>query len=72
MRRFHMYTEGKTLVRLDLARNGSAFGFMLDVAQDVTQTILRQRVAELGRSVESGNRTPRSLSSGPLQRHRHG
>jgi len=40
VRRFHMYADGKTLVRLDLARNGSAFGFMLDVAQDVTETIL--------------------------------
>ena len=52
VRRFHMYTDGKTLVRLELARNGSAFGFMLDVPQDVTETILRQRVSELGGSVE--------------------
>jgi len=64
VRRFHMYTEGKTLVRLDLARNGSAFGFMLDVPQDVTETILRQRVAELGGSVESGTEL-RSLSQDP-------
>jgi 2-polyprenyl-6-methoxyphenol hydroxylase-like FAD-dependent oxidoreductase len=54
VRRFHMYTDGKTLVRLDLARNGSAFGFMLDVPQDVTETILRQRVRELGGRVEQG------------------
>ncbi len=54
VRRFHMYTDGKTLVRLELARNGSAFGFMLDVPQDVTETILRQRVSELGGSVEEG------------------
>ncbi len=54
VRRFHMYTDGKTLVRLELARNGSAFGFMLDVPQDVTETILRQRVSELGGSVEQG------------------
>jgi 2-polyprenyl-6-methoxyphenol hydroxylase-like FAD-dependent oxidoreductase len=52
VRRFHMYTDGKTLVRLELARNGSVFGFMLDVPQDVTETILRQRVSELGGSVE--------------------
>ena len=52
VRRFHMYTDGKTLVRLELARNGSAFGFMLDVPQDVTETILRQRVSELGGRVE--------------------
>jgi 2-polyprenyl-6-methoxyphenol hydroxylase-like FAD-dependent oxidoreductase len=52
VRRFHMYTDGNTLVRLELARNGSAFGFMLDVPQDVTETILRQRVSELGGHVE--------------------
>ena len=55
VRRFHMYTDGKTLVRLDLARNGSAFGFMLDVPQDVTETILRHRVSELGGRVEQGS-----------------
>jgi 2-polyprenyl-6-methoxyphenol hydroxylase-like FAD-dependent oxidoreductase len=54
VRRFHMYADGKTLVRLELARNGSRFGFMLDVPQDVTETILRQRVSELGGSVEQG------------------
>lgn len=52
VRRFHMYTGGKTLVRLDLSRNGSAFGYMLDVPQDVTETILRQRVSELRGGVE--------------------
>ena len=54
VRRFHMYTDGKTLVRLELARNGSRFGFMLDVPQDMTETILRQRVSELGGRVEQG------------------
>ena len=54
VRRFHMYTDGKTLVRLELSRNGSAFGFMLDVPQDVTETILRQRIGELGGRVEQG------------------
>ena len=52
VRRFHLYTDGRTLVRLELARNGSAFGFMLDVPQDVTETILRRRVSELGGRVE--------------------
>jgi hypothetical protein len=54
VRRFHMYTDGKTLLRLELARNGSAFGFMLDVPQDVTETILRDRLGELGGRVEQG------------------
>src|SRR5579863_6155949 len=54
VRRFHLYADGRTLVRLDLARNGSAFGCMLDVPQDVTETILRDRVFELGGHVEPG------------------
>ena len=64
VRRFHMYTDGKTLVRLDLARNGSRFGFMLDVPQDLTETILRQRVSELGGRVEDGTEL-RGLSQDP-------
>jgi 2-polyprenyl-6-methoxyphenol hydroxylase-like FAD-dependent oxidoreductase len=54
VRRLHMYTDGKTLVRLELGRNGSTFGFMLDVPQDVTETLLRQRITELGGRVEQG------------------
>ena len=64
VRRFHMYADGKTLVRLELARSGSAFGFMLDVPQDVTEAILRQRVSELGGSVERGTEL-RGLSQDP-------
>jgi 2-polyprenyl-6-methoxyphenol hydroxylase-like FAD-dependent oxidoreductase len=54
VRRFHMYADGKTLVRLELARNESRFGFMLDIPQDLTETILRQRISELGGSIEQG------------------
>ena len=64
VRRFHMYTDGKTLVRLELARNGSGFGFMLDIPQDLTETILRQRVSELGGSIEQGTELD-SLSQDP-------
>jgi 2-polyprenyl-6-methoxyphenol hydroxylase-like FAD-dependent oxidoreductase len=64
VRRFHMYTDGRTLVRLDLGRTGSAFGFMLDVPQQVTETILRQRVADLGGTVEDGTEL-RSLRVDP-------
>ena len=64
VRRFHMYADGKTLVRLELARNGSAFGFMLDVPQDVTETILRQRLSELDGSVEQETEL-RSLRQDP-------
>src|ERR1700730_11541755 len=54
VRRFRMYADGKALVRLELARNGSRFGFMLDVPQDLTETILRQRGGELGGCVGDG------------------
>ena len=54
VRRFHMYTDGRTLVRLELGRNGSKYGFMLDVPQQLTEIILRQRVIELGGTVENG------------------
>ena len=54
VRRFRMYADGKALVRLELARNGSRFGFMLDIPQDLTETILRQRVSDLGGHIEQG------------------
>ena len=41
VRRFGMYADGRNLARVDLARNGSRFGFMLDIPQDLTETILR-------------------------------
>src|SRR5260370_31617724 len=55
VRRFHMYADGRTMLRLELGRNGSSFGFMLDVPQDETETILRRRVAELGGRLEPGH-----------------
>src|SRR4029077_17708304 len=45
---FRMYADGKALVRLDLARNASRFGYMLDIPQDQTEAMLRERVGELG------------------------
>jgi 2-polyprenyl-6-methoxyphenol hydroxylase-like FAD-dependent oxidoreductase len=64
VRRFRMYADGKALVRLELARNGSRFGFMLDIPQDLTETILRQRVSDLGGHVEQGVEL-RGLSQDP-------
>src|SRR5579864_8310227 len=64
VRRFHMYTDGRTLVRLELGRNGSKYGFMLDVPQQMTEIILRQRVIELGGTVENGTEL-RSLCVDP-------
>jgi 2-polyprenyl-6-methoxyphenol hydroxylase-like FAD-dependent oxidoreductase len=52
VRCFRMYADGRPLVRLDLTRNGSRFGFMLDIPQDLTESILRERVTELGGTLE--------------------
>ncbi|MDQ6675512.1 MAG: FAD-dependent monooxygenase [Chloroflexota bacterium] len=54
VRRFQYYSEGKPLVNLDLSLNGSRFGFMLDIPQHETEKLLRQRVAELGGTIEQG------------------
>lgn len=54
VRRFRYYSEGKPLVNLDLSLNGSRFGFMLDIPQHETEKLLRQRVAELGGTIEQG------------------
>lgn len=52
VRRFRMYTDGKPLVNLDLSLSGSRFGFMLDIPQNETESLLRTRVGELGGTVE--------------------
>jgi 2-polyprenyl-6-methoxyphenol hydroxylase-like FAD-dependent oxidoreductase len=54
VRWFSFYTDGKPRLSLDLARNGTRFGFMLDIPQHQTETLLRARVAELGGAVEQG------------------
>jgi 2-polyprenyl-6-methoxyphenol hydroxylase-like FAD-dependent oxidoreductase len=50
--RIHFYTGGKSLLKLDLSRNGSRFGFMLDVPQDETERILRGHVSDLGGTID--------------------
>jgi 2-polyprenyl-6-methoxyphenol hydroxylase-like FAD-dependent oxidoreductase len=54
VRRFHLYTGRRTLIRLDLTRNGSRFGCMLDLPQYRTESLLRERLGELGGRVEQG------------------
>ena len=71
VRRFHMYADGKTLVRLELARNGSAFGFMLDVPQDVTETHSPPAGQRARRQRRAGDRAQRP-PPGSRRRHRHG
>jgi len=48
------YSEGRCLTSLEFARCGSRFGFALDLPQDQTERLLRDRIAELGGAVEQG------------------
>ena len=54
VRRFHVYAEDRNLFVLDMARNGSRYGFILHLPQHETETLLRARVGELGGIVEQG------------------
>ena len=68
---------GKPRLSLDLSRNGTRFGFMLDIPQHQTECLLRARVAELGGVTEQLSRAdaarhrsaqPASTASGPQGR----
>ncbi len=52
VRQWHFYTDGRPRLSLDLSRNGTRFGFMLDIPQHQTECLLRARVAELGGVIE--------------------
>jgi 2-polyprenyl-6-methoxyphenol hydroxylase-like FAD-dependent oxidoreductase len=52
VRHFRFYSDGKSLLNLDLSRSGSRFGFMLDIPQHETEALLRARLAELGGTIE--------------------
>src|SRR5215469_16649981 len=54
VRRLRFYSSGRSLLSLDLALNGSRYGYMLDIPQDFTERLLRTRVSELGGEVEQG------------------
>jgi 2-polyprenyl-6-methoxyphenol hydroxylase-like FAD-dependent oxidoreductase len=54
VRRFTFYSEGRRLLTLKLANNGSRYGFMLNLSQDDTERLLRRRVGELGGAIEYG------------------
>src|SRR5215472_4900337 len=54
VRRLRFYSSGRSLLSLDLALNGSRYGYMLDIPQDCTERLLRARVSELGGEVEQG------------------
>jgi len=52
VRRVRMYAGQRNLLDLDLARNGSRYGFTLHLPQSQTETLLRARVLELGGTIE--------------------
>lgn len=54
VRRLSYYSEGRCLTSLEFARCGSRFGFALDLPQDQTEQLLRDRITELGGMVENG------------------
>jgi 2-polyprenyl-6-methoxyphenol hydroxylase-like FAD-dependent oxidoreductase len=51
-RRFRMYAGNRSLLNLDMTRNGSRYGFILNLAQSETERLLRARVHELGGVIE--------------------
>ena len=51
-RRFRMYAGHRSLLNLDMTRNGSRYGFILNLAQSETERLLRSRVRELGGTIE--------------------
>jgi 2-polyprenyl-6-methoxyphenol hydroxylase-like FAD-dependent oxidoreductase len=52
VRRLRQYAGQRNLLDLDLARNGSRYGFTLHLPQSQTETLLRARVQELGGTIE--------------------
>jgi 2-polyprenyl-6-methoxyphenol hydroxylase-like FAD-dependent oxidoreductase len=52
VRRLRWYAGQRNLCDLDLARNGSRYGFTLHLPQSRTETLLRARVQELGGTIE--------------------
>jgi 2-polyprenyl-6-methoxyphenol hydroxylase-like FAD-dependent oxidoreductase len=52
VRRLSFYSQGRHQVSLEFGHCGSPYGFLLDLPQDETQRLLRDRVAELGGVVE--------------------
>ena len=54
VRRLHWYAGRRTLLNLDLARNGSRYGFVLHLPQSETERLLRARVRDLGGVIEQG------------------
>jgi 2-polyprenyl-6-methoxyphenol hydroxylase-like FAD-dependent oxidoreductase len=54
VRYVHMHVAARRLFDLDLANNGSRYGFTLSLPQRDTELLLRTRVQELGGVIEQG------------------
>jgi 2-polyprenyl-6-methoxyphenol hydroxylase-like FAD-dependent oxidoreductase len=54
VRQLRFYSRARCLTSLEFARCGSRFGYVLDLPQDQTERLLRDRIAELGGAVEQG------------------
>ncbi|MDN5860069.1 MAG: FAD-dependent monooxygenase, partial [Pseudonocardia sp.] len=54
VRRITVWSGATRMVGIDMARSGSAYPFMLALPQQRTEALLRERVAELGGTVEAG------------------
>ena len=52
VRHLRWYADQRNLCDLDLARNGSRYGFTLHLPQSQTETLLRARVQALGGTIE--------------------
>jgi 2-polyprenyl-6-methoxyphenol hydroxylase-like FAD-dependent oxidoreductase len=62
--RLRMYAAGRRLLDLNLARNGSRYGFVLHLPQRDTEALLRARVQELGGTIEQGVELVRLAETG--------
>ena len=52
VRRLRWYADRRNLLDLDLAGNGSRYGFVLHIPQRQTEALLRARVQELGGTIQ--------------------
>ena len=66
VRRFRMYAGKRSLLNLDMTRNGSRYGFILHLPQSETERLLRERVHELGGRVEHGVELVRLVEQGDV------
>jgi 2-polyprenyl-6-methoxyphenol hydroxylase-like FAD-dependent oxidoreductase len=64
VRYLRMYAGARRLLNLNLARNGSRYGFALNLSQRETESLLRRRVQELGGTIEQCVELVRLADSG--------